>query len=89
MPFKKGEIPNPTGRPRGAKNKVPKDLVERVLQISHDLDEQGKGLGKCAEENPFWFFQNFVRPLMPKNISVAETEPVKIEICWIKAGEHA
>jgi hypothetical protein len=89
MPFKKGEISNPTGRPRGAKNKHPRDLVERVLQISHDLDEQGKGLGKCAEENPFWFFSNFVKPLIPKNFSLAGTKPVKIEICWIKADEHA
>jgi hypothetical protein len=88
MPFKKGEISNPTGRPRGAKNKVPRDLVERVLQISDDLDKQGRGLRKCAEENPFWFFQNFVRPLIPKNVSVAGTEPVTIEVCWVKAGEH-
>jgi len=88
MPFKKGEISNPTGRPRGAKNKVPKDLVERVLQISDDLDKQGRGLWKCAEEDPFWFFQNFVRPLIPKNVSLAGTEPVTIEVRWVKAGEH-
>ena len=88
MAFKKGQISNPTGRPRGAKNKVPRDLVERVLQISDDLDKQGRGLRKCAEENPFWFFQNFVKPLIPKNVSVAAAEPVTIEVCWVKAGEH-
>jgi hypothetical protein len=89
MAFKKGEISNPSGRPRGAKNKVPKDLVERVLRISADLDEQGKGLQHCAESDPFWFFQNFVRPLIPKNVSVAAAEPVTIEVCWVKPGEHA
>ena len=89
MPFKKGEISNPAGRPIGAKNKVPRNLVERVLQISDDLDKQGRGLRKCAEENPFWFFQNFVKPLIPKNVSLAGTEPVTIEVRWVNAGEHA
>ena len=89
MAFKKGQISNPTGRPRGAKNKHPRDLVERVLQISDDLDKQGRGLRKCAEKNPFWFFQNFVKPLIPKNVSVAGTEPVTIEVCWVKTGERA
>ena len=89
MRFKKGHSGNPTGRPKGAKNKLPRDLVDRVLQISADLDEQGKGLRKCAEEDPFWFFQNFVKPLMPRNVSVAGIEPVTIEVSWVKAGEHA
>jgi hypothetical protein len=88
MPFKKGEIPNPTGRPRGAKNKVPKDLVERVLQISADLDEQGKGLQHFAEKDPKWFFENFLKRIIPKNVSVARAEPVTIEVRWVKAGEH-
>jgi hypothetical protein len=89
MRFKKGHSGNPTGRPKGAKNKLPRDLVDRVLQISADLDEQGKGLRKCAEEDPFWFFQNFVKPLMPRNVSVAGIEPVTIEVSWVNSGEHA
>jgi hypothetical protein len=92
MPFKKGEISNPAGRPIGAKNRLPRDLVDRVLQISADLDKQGKGLGKCAEEDPFWFFQNFLKPMIPKNVSLAGAElakPVTIEVAWVKAGEHA
>jgi hypothetical protein len=88
MPFKKGEISNPTGRPRGAKNKVPRDLVERVLQISADLDEQGKGLQHCAEKDPKWFFENFLKRIIPRNVSVAGTEPVTIEVRWVKAVEH-
>ena len=88
MRFKKEHSGNPTGRPKGAKNKLPRDLVDRVLQISADLDEQGKGLRKCAEENPFWFFQNFVKPLIPKNVSVAAAEPATIEVCWVKPGEN-
>jgi hypothetical protein len=52
MPFKKGEISKATGRPRGAKNKIPRDLVDRVLKISANLEEQGKGLLDCAEKDP-------------------------------------
>ena len=88
MPFKKGQISNPTGRPIGAKNKVPRDLVKRVLQISDDLDEQGKGLQHCAEKDPKWFFENFLKRIIPKNVSVAGTEPVTIEVCWVKPGEN-
>ena len=89
MGFKKGVSGNPDGRPKGAKNKLPRDLVDRVLQISADLDEQGNGLQHCAEKDPYWFFQNFLKPLIPKNVSVAGTEPVTIEVSWVKAGEHA
>ena len=88
MPFKKGEISNPAGRPRGARNKHPRDLVERVLQISADLDEQGKGLQHCAEKDPKWFFENFLKRIIPKNVSVAAAEPVTIEVCWVKAREN-
>ena len=87
MPFKKGEISNPTGRPRGAKNKVPRDLVERVLQISADLDEQGKGLQHCAEKDPKWFFENFLKRIIPKNVSVAGTDPTAIEVTFIETAK--
>ena len=70
MGFKKGLSGNPTGRPRGAKNKLPRDLVERVLQISADLDAQRKGLQDCAEQDPKWFFENFFKPILPKNLNL-------------------
>ena len=91
MRFKKGLSGNPNGRPKGAKNKLPRNLVDRVLDISANLEEQGKGLRKCAEENPFWFFQNFVKPLIPKNVSLAGIEPAKpakIEIVFVEGKAH-
>jgi hypothetical protein len=92
MRFQKGQRANPNGRPKGARNKLPRDLVERVLEISAVLDEQGKGLQDCAEKNPRWFFENFVKPMIPKNVSLNGTNPAKpvsIEVCWVKPGEPA
>ena len=60
MGFKKGLSGNPNGRPGAAKNKLPRDLVERILQIASDLDERGNGLQHCAEKDPKWFFENFL-----------------------------
>jgi hypothetical protein len=92
MRFKKGQIANPNGRPKGVKNRLPRDLVERVLQISADLDDRGKGLGTCAEKDPFWFFQNFVKPILPKNVS-PETDDTAtratIEVRFVGGDEHA
>jgi hypothetical protein len=89
MGFKKGLSGNPDGRPKGAKNKLPRNLVDRVLEISANLEEQGMGLQECAEENPRWFFENFLKPMIPKNVLLGGTEPVTIEVSWVKAGEHA
>ena len=80
MPFKKGEIPNPTGRPKGSKNKLPRNLVDRVLEISVNLEEQGMGLQECAEENPRWFFENFMKPMIPKNITWDKPEQIIIRV---------
>jgi hypothetical protein len=90
MRFKKGQVANPNGRPVGAKNRLPRDLVDRVLEISAYLDRQGKGLKECAEKDPFWFFTNFVKPIMPKNIGPEDSaQPVIIEVAWIERHEPA
>ena len=70
VPFKKGKSLNPAGRPRGARNKVPRNLVDWVLHISVGLDKQGKGLQDCAEQDPKWFFENFIKPILPKNVDL-------------------
>jgi len=88
MGFKKGLSGNPTGRPRGAKNKLPRNLVDRVLEVSANLEEQGKGLQDCAEKDPKWFFENFLKPMIPKNILLGGAEqagPTQIEVRFVAA----
>jgi hypothetical protein len=91
VPFKAGTSLNPTGRPRGAKNKIPKNLVDQVLQIAADLEKHGKGLQDCAEKDPRWFFENFLKPMIPKNVALAGIEPVaptKFEIVFVEGKAH-
>lgn len=70
MPFVKGQSGNPAGRKPGAKNKVPKDLIDAVLQIAEKLDAEGKGLKDCAGQDPKWFYENFIKHIIPKNVDV-------------------
>jgi hypothetical protein len=92
VPLKKGKSLNPAGRPRGAKNKIPKNLVTQILNIAADLDKLGKGLQDCAEKDPRWFFENFLKPMIPKNVSLAgaeQTAPVGIAVSFVKADDNA
>ena len=87
MGFKKGLSGNPTGRPKGALNKLPRNLVDRVLEITANLEEQGKGLQHCAEKDPKWFFENFLKPMIPKNLLLGGAEqdkPAIIEVAFIE-----
>ena len=64
----KGKTNNPNGRPKGTKNKVQKDLVQKILDISEQLAKEKKGLLDCAKKDPEWFHTNFLKALIPKNI---------------------
>ena len=61
------------GRKKGSKNKLPKGLREKVLAITEQLEAEGKGLDDEARADPKWFYENFVKPLLPKKIE-AEVE---------------
>jgi hypothetical protein len=87
MRFKKGLSGNPDGRPRGSRNKLPKNLIDRVLAVSANLEEQGKGLQDCAEQDPKWFFENFFKPMIPKNVLLGGADPgsrTTIEIVFVE-----
>jgi hypothetical protein len=76
--FQKGQCANPNGRPKGARNKLPRDLAERIMRIADDLEARGKGLLGCAEQNPFWLYTTFMKPLIPKNVQLNDPEPLVI-----------
>jgi hypothetical protein len=65
--------------------------VDRVLEISANLEEQGKGLQDCAEKDPRWFYENFLKPMIPKNVLLGGTEqggPVQIEVRFVEGKAH-
>lgn len=66
-PFAKG---NP-GRTPGTKNKFPTALKDKVLHACARLESQGKDLASIAEKKPEWFFENFVKPMLPKELWLA------------------
>lgn len=58
------------GRPKGVGNKLPRDLKAKVLAICDHLEAQQKGLQEEAEKDPQWFYTNFVKPMLPKNVEI-------------------
>ena len=68
--FKKGQSGNPAGKPKGAKNKLRANLVQEILEIAQELKDEGIGLLDTAKGNPKWFFEHFVKGLIPKNIEL-------------------
>jgi hypothetical protein len=87
--FRKGQVANPKGRPAGAKNRLPRDLVDRVLEIAADLDSKGKGLSACAEKDPVWFLSTFLKPLLPRNVELAASDLFPIQVTWMKGDDDA
>lgn len=68
------------GRPKGSKNKLPRDLKDRVLHVWEKLEAEGKGLYDEAEKDPPWFYANFVKPMLPKNVELTGEDGGPIEI---------
>lgn len=68
MPFKKGKVSNPRGRPPGAINQVHKTVKETVLQVFAELQKDPKhNLKKFAKDYPRDFYQIASR-LIPTEI---------------------
>jgi hypothetical protein len=78
--IKPGERRNPKGRGKGVPNKVTADLKQLVLNTMAKLEAQGKGLDTEAEHNPKWFYENFVRPMLPKDVKLDSTGEITVII---------
>jgi hypothetical protein len=68
------------GRKKGTPNKLPRGLIERLVEIDNQLEESGKGLGVQAERDPKWYFENFCKPRIPKNVTLEGSLGLEIEI---------
>ena len=67
--FKTIHKPGP-GRPKGSKDKLSRNIRERVIQVWDKLEKTpGKSLLVLAKKDPVWFFNTFGKALIPKEIT--------------------
>lgn len=80
MPFKKGQVANPRGRPKGSKDKIPAELRRMTYQA---LSNKGgvEYLERQADENPVAFLglvgKCFV---VPKDDSTNQPQGITINV---------
>lgn len=71
--IKLGEVKNPKGRGKGTKNKVTRDIKQLILDTMAKLEKQKKSLYAVAKDKPDWFYENFLKPLIPKDLKIEES----------------
>jgi hypothetical protein len=59
------------GRPKGMKNKFPTALKDKVLHACAHLESQGKDLSTIAANKPEWFWETFIKPMLPKELALS------------------
>ena len=70
------------GRPKGSRYKISRNLKERVLVVWDKLEKEKKSLYEEAKKDPKWFYVNFAKPMLPKDVTVAgdPDKPIKTEM---------
>ena len=70
------------GRPKGSKDKVPKDVKQRIMKVWDQLEADGLGLFEEATKRPDWFYVNFVKGMIPKDLIVAgdQDNPLRTKV---------
>jgi hypothetical protein len=58
------------GRPKGSKDKFPQALKAKVLFAAAQLEANGMDLGTEALKDPKWFWETFVKPMLPKEVDI-------------------
>lgn len=76
------------GSRKGIPNKFPTALKEKVLHAAARLEAEGKDLGACAVANPEWFWENFVKPMLPKDVQVDVKGNVKVSLTVVKNAKQ-
>ena len=73
------------GRPKGSKDKLPRDLKERVLAVIAKLDKEKKSLYDIAKKDPKWFYVNFMKPMLPKDVKWEGEMVNEIRVTFVDA----
>jgi hypothetical protein len=56
------------GRPPGSQDKISRTVKERIIAVWDNLDAKGLSLEAEAEKDPQWFYGNFIKSLVPKEV---------------------
>lgn len=85
-----GKVGNPNaaedgkkgGRPKGSKDKISRDVKTRIMDVWNQLEKEGKGLLDEAQTKPDWFYVNFVKGMIPKDMIVAgdQDNPLRTKV---------
>jgi hypothetical protein len=58
------------GRKKGAQDAIGRNLKELVLETVKKLEDENKSLHDVATDKPDWFYANFVKPMLPKDVDL-------------------
>ena len=77
-PFAKGVSPNPAGRPKGSRNKVPRAMREIILGAVNKMGDS-QALAdwyRASPKNRTKFWRDIAPMVLPKVIEGSERKPV-------------
>lgn len=69
-----------TGRPKGSRNRIHRDIITDIIDVKEKLEAEGKSLYACSKADPVWFYENFYRALIPKNVQLSGDMQFEVSI---------
>ena len=81
---KNGKVLPGPGRPVGSKNKLPTQIVDKLIEIDGQLELDGKGLLDCAKQNPKWFYEKIFVRVLPKPVDISSDIRGEYVLTWME-----